>query len=64
MSSVSEIAKLADGSTATKVLGSGTVAEDNGISVLTLELADGTSLTETTNISTGAVTAAVGGRIR
>ncbi|MDA9237986.1 hypothetical protein N9P15_02720, partial [Planktomarina sp.] len=55
---VSEIAKLADGSTATKVLGSGTVAEDNGISVLTLELADGTSLTETTNISTGAVTAA------
>jgi hypothetical protein len=55
---VSEIAKLADGSTATKVLGTGTVAEANGNSVLTLELVDGTSLTETTNISTGAVSAA------
>ena len=56
---VSEIAKLADGSTATKVLGSGTVAEVNGNSVLTLELADGTSLTESTNISSGAVSATV-----
>ncbi|MDB9924467.1 hypothetical protein OAC90_03215, partial [Planktomarina sp.] len=55
---VSEIAKLADGSTVTKVLGSGTVAEANGNSVLTLELVDGTSLTETTNISTGAVSGA------
>jgi len=55
---VSEIAKLADGSTATKVLGTGKVEEANGNSVLTLELVDGTSLTETTNISTGAVSAA------
>jgi YD repeat-containing protein len=54
---VSEIAKLADGSSATKILGTGTVSEANGNSVLTLELVDGSSLTETTNISTGAVSA-------
>ncbi|MDE0783939.1 MAG: hypothetical protein OSB34_12265, partial [Planktomarina sp.] len=54
---VSEIDKLADGSSSTKVIGTGTVAEANGNSVLTLELVDGTSLTETTNTSTGAVSA-------